>query len=69
MILDRPRWIRAFWDEAALVVETKSQVSGATRKIEDRWTLDSDGEWLTIHRLHELPGGVVQQRLRLQRRL
>ncbi len=47
MILDRPRWIRAFWDEAALVVETKSEVSGAARRIKDRWTLDSDVEWLT----------------------
>jgi hypothetical protein len=68
VILGRARWIRAFWDEAALVIETNSEVSGAGRKIEDRWTLDTGAEWLTIQRLHELPGGAVRQRLRLQRR-
>jgi hypothetical protein len=61
MILDRPRWIQAFWDEEALMVETKSEISGAARRIEDRSILDSDPEWLTIQRLYELSGGVVKQ--------
>ena len=68
VIRGRARVIRAFWDEAVLVVETKSQVSGKQRRLEDRWLLDEDGEWLTIERLHEMPGGPVRQRLRLQRR-
>jgi len=67
MILGRARWIRAFWEEAELVVETLSEVSGGARRIEDRWTLDPNGEWLTIRRYHDLPGGAVRQRLRLQR--
>ena len=68
MIRGRARVIRAFWDKAVLVVETKSQVSSKQRRLEDRWLLDEDGEWLTIERLHEMPGGPARQRLRLQRR-
>ena len=67
-IRGRARQVRAFWDEGVLVVETRSEVSGQARRIEDRWTLDAEGEWLTIERLHEQPGGPVHQRLRLRRR-
>ena len=67
IIRDRARWVRACWDAAVLVVETSSEVSGKSRRIEDRWTLDAAGDWLTIDRLHEQPGGPVRQRLRLQR--
>lgn len=64
----RSRTIRAYWGAATeLVIETDSEVSGSPRRIEDRWTLDPDGQWLTIHRQHELPGGPVHQRLRLRR--
>lgn len=66
-IRGRERHLRAFWDEAALVMETLSHVSGSQRRIEDRRTLDAAGEWLTIERLHEQPGGAVRQRLRLRR--
>jgi len=65
----RPRWVRAFWEDATLVVETSSEVSGNARQILDRWTLDPDAAWLTIQRTHEQPGGAVHQRLRLQRQL
>ncbi|MFM2124342.1 MAG: hypothetical protein RL328_793, partial [Acidobacteriota bacterium] len=51
-----------------LVVETRSEVSGKPRRIEDRWTLDEDGLWLTIERVQEQPGGAVRQRLRMQKR-
>lgn len=63
----RARTIRAFWDGDVLVMETRAEVSGQTRRIEDRWTLDNSGAWLTIERRHEQPGGAVHQRLRLQR--
>jgi hypothetical protein len=66
-ILNRPRIIRGYWEEAALVIETSSQVSGNSRRIEDRWTLDRAGDWITIARLHEQPGGPVHQRLRQRR--
>lgn len=67
-IRGRSRSVRAYWATGAeLVIETASEVSGASRRIEDRWTLDPGGQWLTIHRLHELPGGPVRQRLRLRR--
>lgn len=68
-IRGRSRTVRAYWGSPAaeLVIETASEVSGGTRRIEDRWTLDPDGQWITIHRLHELPGGPVRQRLRLRR--
>ena len=67
-IRGRRRKIRAYWDEAALVMETVSEVSGNGRRIEDRWTLDPGGEWLTIARVREQPGGAVRQKLRLRRR-
>ncbi len=67
MIHGRARQITAFWEDAVLVVETRSQVSGNARRIEDRRSLDAGGEWLTIKRLHEQPGGAVRQRLRLRR--
>ena len=68
MIRGRARRVSAYWDEAVLVVETSSEVSGKVRRIEDRWTLDAAADWLTIERLHEQPGGPVRQRLRLRRR-
>ncbi len=68
IIRGRGRRVRAFWDEAVLVVETSSEVSGKGRRIEDRWTLDPGADWLTIERRHEQPGGPVRQRLRLRRR-
>lgn len=68
-IRGRARTVRAFWGEAALVITTLSEVSGYMRRIEDRWVIDGGGEWLTIRRLHELPGGPVRQLLRLQRRI
>jgi hypothetical protein len=64
----KPRRVRAFWDEATLVVETKSEVSGKERRLEDRWSMDEDAEWVTVDRMHDLPGGPVRQSLRLQRR-
>jgi hypothetical protein len=66
-ILNRPRIVRAYWDEPVLVLEATSQVSGRPRRIEDRWTLDPDNNWITIVRLREQPGGLVRQRLRLRR--
>lgn len=63
----RARTIRAFWDEDVLVMETVSEVSGSSRRIENRWTVDEDGGWLTIDSKHEQPGGAVHQRLRLRR--
>lgn len=68
VIHGRARRVRAYWDEAALVVETVSEVSGSPRGIEDRWTLDADAGWVTIDRVHEQPGGPVRQRLRMRRR-
>ena len=67
MIRGRARQVRAFWDDAELVVETASEVSGNSRRIEDRWSLDASAEWVTIVRLHEQPGGAVRQRLRMRR--
>jgi hypothetical protein len=67
VIFDRPRTVRAYWDGAELVLETASQVSGKSRRIEDRWTLDPAQDWITIVRRHEQPGGPVRQRLRLRR--
>jgi hypothetical protein len=69
MIHGREREIIAFWEDAVLVVETRSEVSGNARRIEDRRSMDAGGEWLTIERLHEQPGGAVRQRLRLRRQL
>ena len=66
-IRGRGRQVRAFWDGDALVVETLSEVSGNSRRLTDRRTLDPDGEWITIHRLQEQPGGDVRQTLRLLR--
>lgn len=63
----RTRMIRAFWDGSVLVMETSSEVSGNSRRIEDRWTVDQDGAWLTIERRHEQSGGPVHQRLRMRR--
>ncbi len=68
MIRGRARRIRAFWDEAVLVLETSAEVSGRARLIEDRWTLDTVADCLTIERRHEQPGGPVRQRLSLRRR-
>jgi len=68
-IRGRTRLVRAFWDGLVLVVETNSELSGAPRRIEDRWALDAGApEWLTIERRQEQPGGAVRQRLRLRRR-
>lgn len=65
----RPRRIRAWWtDEAELGVETLFEVSGQLRRIEDRWSLEPAGEWLTIERRIEQPGGDVRQVFRLARR-
>ena len=69
VIRGRERQISAFWEGAVLVVETRSEVSGNARRIEDRRSMDAGGEWLTIDRLHEQPGGAVRQRLRLRRQL
>ncbi|MCC6539322.1 MAG: hypothetical protein IT162_17350 [Bryobacterales bacterium] len=69
LIRGRERQIRAFWEDAVLVVETQSEVSGHARRIEDRRSLDADGAWLTMERLHEQPGGAVRQRLRLRRQI
>jgi hypothetical protein len=63
----RPRKIRARWEETTLALETRHEVSGRLRLIEDRFRLDADGAWLTLDRLHHQPGGAVRQRLRLQR--
>ena len=68
-IRGRPRQITAFWEGSVLVMETRSQVSGQARRIVDRRSLDPAGEWLTLERLHEQPGGAVKQRLRLRRQL
>lgn len=68
-IRGRERQISASWEDAVLVLETRSEVSGHARRIEDRLSLDEAGEWLTIHRLHEQPGGPVRQRLRLRRQV
>lgn len=67
-LLGRARRVRAFWDALTLVMETSSDVSGNPRRIEDRWTLDPSGEYLTIVRRHLQPGGTVNQRLFLRRR-
>lgn len=67
-IRDRERQICAYWEEPTLVVETTSEVSGNLRRIKDRWTLDDSGQWLSIERVHEQPGGPVRQHLRLRRR-
>ena len=69
MIRGRERQIRAFWEDAMLVVEARSEVSGNARRIEDRRSMDPGGEWLTIERLHEQPGGAVRQHLRMRRQL
>lgn len=66
-IRGRARQIRATWDESVLVVETLSEVSGRSRRLVDRRTLDPDGAWLTLDRLQEQPGGDVRQRLRFRR--
>lgn len=63
LIHGKPRKIHAYWDAAGLVVETASEVSGHSRRILDRWTLDDDAERLVIERRHEQPGGSVTQRL------
>jgi hypothetical protein len=63
----RTRRMRAFRDDAAIVLETRYEVSGNPRRIEDRLLPDADGQWLSIHRLLEQPGGVVRQRLRFRR--
>jgi hypothetical protein len=67
MIRGRLRWVRAFWHDDALVVETTSEVSGNQRRIQDRWKLGADAESLSIERLHQQPGGDVHQRLSLKR--
>ncbi len=69
MIRGRERQIRAFWEDAVLVVEARSEVSGNARRIEDRRSMDPGGEWLTIERLHEQPGGAVRQHLRMRRQV
>ncbi len=67
----RERSIRAFQDHQvltpALVIETLYHVSGSPRRLEDRLALDETGQWLTIDRLSEQPGGTVRQRLQLRR--
>ncbi len=63
----RARHIRAFGDGTALVIETISEVSGNVRRIQDQFSLDDSGEWMTIERRFEQPGGAVHQRLRLRR--
>ncbi|MEZ5355998.1 MAG: hypothetical protein R2762_25470 [Bryobacteraceae bacterium] len=80
-IRGRSRRVRAFWlpgaeratlaarkslAESVLVVETTSEVSGRSRTIEDRWTLDGAG-WLRIERRWSQPGGAVRQFLVLRR--
>ena len=69
MVRGRELQIIALWEDTVLVVETRSEVSGNARRIEDRRSMDAGGEWLTIERLHEQPGGAVRQRLRLRRQL
>ena len=67
LIRGRARQIRVFWQESVLVVETKSEVGGNARCIEDRWTIDVETGWLTIERRFEQSGGAVHQRLHLRR--
>ena len=69
MIRGRERQIIAFWQAAVLVLETRSEVSGNGRRIEDRRSMDAGGAWLITKRLHEQPGGAVRQRLRLRRQI
>ena len=64
---NRARRIRAWWDDTTLVLETKFEVSGHARRIEDRLSLDATAKWLTIERSQEQPGGTVRQRLQLRR--
>ncbi len=61
------RRIGACWQEDVLVVEARYEISGHARRIEDRWSMDAGGEWLTVARLFEQPGGAVRQRLRFRR--
>lgn len=64
LILGKPRLISARHDGDAVIVETRSTVSGTARLIEDRWTLVAGS--LTITRTHHQPGGPVHQTLRFR---
>jgi len=66
-IRGRTRSTRAFWEDDVLVIEIASVVSGKSRRIEDRWSLDPATDRVTIARLWEQPGGAVHQKLVLRR--
>jgi hypothetical protein len=67
-IRGRLRWIRATWqDDGALLMETTSEVSGNPRRIQDRWKLGTDAQWLMIERLFQQSGGNVHQWLWFKR--
>jgi hypothetical protein len=67
-VLGRPRKLTARIEATTLVVETRFEVSGRPRLIEDRWSLSQDGAlltgtMLTIQRRVEQTGGAVRQTL------
>ncbi len=62
-VLGRPRSISARIDGLELLVETRFEVSGRPRLIEDRWTISDNPERLTLRRRVEQTGGAVRQTL------
>ena len=67
LVLGRTRTVSAQWDGDVLLVETRNEVSGRTRRIEDRWSLSGNRESITISRWHGSPGGAVRQVIVLRR--
>jgi hypothetical protein len=60
-VIRQERWVRGWWEEDVLVVETSWEVSGHARRLEDRW--HREGDRLILERRHEMNGGPVRQRL------
>jgi len=56
------------WEDATLVVATKTMFQGQEAFIEDRWTLSPDRRTLTIARHAVSPQGTADQRFVLERK-
>lgn len=56
------------WDDATLVIATKTKYQGQEAFLEDRWTLSPDRRTLTISRHAVSPQGTAHQTFVLERR-
>lgn len=66
-VLGRRHTYRVTWEGRELLVADEWEIQGNVRRTTDRWSLSEDGSTITIDRHRQQKGGVVRQRLVLER--